>query len=77
MNITQKDLFARIRAIGMVCTKDECGEYRVAFHGKVADTEPSAYYTPGRDDALATATSMQAHPTCPLASLARGRLLIA
>ena len=71
MNITQKALCANVRALGMTCKPDECGEYRVAFCGKVADTEPSAYYTPDRDDAWATATSMQAHPTCPLAAQAR------
>jgi hypothetical protein len=71
MNLTQKALFANVRALGMVATKTECGEYRVAFCGKVADTEPSAYYTPDRDDAWATATSMQSHPTCPLAAQAR------
>ena len=71
MNLTQKALFANVRALGMVATKTECGEYRVAFHGSNAVTEPSAYYTPCREDALVTGLAMAGNPTCPLAAEAR------
>lgn len=63
--LTQKELFAAVRALGMVCTYDrDAGEYRVTFR---ADAMPSrvkrenvAYYATDREDALATAKAMLA-----------------
>jgi len=55
--MTQEALFKAIRDMGLSITIDD-GEYRIAYRGRVADTESSAYYTGDRDDALATARCM-------------------
>jgi hypothetical protein len=72
--MNRKDVFAAVRALGMVCTYDaDCGEYRVAFplkhYAETADPrslaerqEAEAYYTPHGEDALGTAqVMMQRH----------------
>lgn len=71
--ITQKDLFARVRALGLTCHKTEGGDYRVArslfgyyaakyplkSHGFWRERqEAEAYYCDDRDDAYATAIKM-------------------
>jgi hypothetical protein len=72
MTMTQKATFTAIRNLGMTARKTGYGdEIRVAFRGANAITEPSAAYVEDLDDAWATATSMQAHPTCHLARASR------
>jgi hypothetical protein len=52
--MTDKELYTKVRAIGMKITKCD-GEYRVNFrNGK----EATAYYTTAKDDALLTAEAM-------------------
>lgn len=52
--MTQKELYTAVRALGLtICSLD--GEYRIAYKGIAKNTEPSAYYTKDKDDALATA----------------------
>jgi hypothetical protein len=53
--MTDKELFAKVRALGLRITKRD-GEYRVAFPG---GREASAYYTNDKDDALGTAHLMK------------------
>jgi hypothetical protein len=72
MTMTQKATFTAIRDLGMTARKTGYGdEIRVAFHGANAITEPSAAYVEDLEEALSTAQTMAAHPTCPLAAQAR------
>jgi hypothetical protein len=63
--LTQKELFAAVRALGLVCTFDaDAREYRVTFRADAVPSrvkrENAAYYTNDREDALATAKTMLA-----------------
>jgi hypothetical protein len=51
---------AAINLTGMMVRKDNCGEYRVAFRGANATSEPGAAYVDDRDEALSTAIAMAA-----------------
>jgi hypothetical protein len=51
ITMTQKELFAAVRALGLSITVLN-GEYRINFRG---GREATAYYTNDREDALATA----------------------
>jgi hypothetical protein len=58
--LTQKEVFARIRAIGMTVTMvHSTGEYRVNFPKSEGGTEESAYYTNDGLDAIGTAQAMK------------------
>jgi hypothetical protein len=66
MSITQKQLFAQVRALGLTIRCCD-GEYRITHTlGRWRDAawrahqENTAYYTTDRDDALATARAMAA-----------------
>lgn len=52
--MTDKELYAQVRSLGMSCRR-EFGEYRVNFRNGKEDT---AYYTNSREDALITAEAM-------------------
>lgn len=69
--ITQKDLFARVQALGLTIRKTEGGDYRIAYpfppggplpmrHAlKIKERiEAMAAYTDDRDDAYGTAIHM-------------------
>ena len=54
--MTQKQLFAAVRDLGMSIKKDEAGDY-VVNHPR--GSEGTAYFTTDRDDALGTAKLMK------------------
>jgi len=62
--ITQKELFAAVRALGLAITVQD-GEYRITLRADVqpdsARREAVACYTDDREDALATARALAAH----------------
>lgn len=71
MALRQKDLFDRVKAMGLSIKKTEAGDYRVTYvypdslpmgHGRIArihaKQEALAYYSDDRDDVYATAISM-------------------
>ncbi|USN16824.1 hypothetical protein BABAYKA_00210 [Brevundimonas phage vB_BpoS-Babayka] len=84
--ITQKDLFARVRDMGLSIRKTEGGDYRIAYqypgplpggHGRIArinaKIEAMACYTDDRDDAYGTAI----HMACPAPLAAAREALLA